>query len=55
MNIGSLARKLRLLIVATMIGVSNVIYEEDKSVDVSQPQTEQEQDNEELNKIKDNG
>ena len=55
MTIGSFARKLRLLLVAVMIGVSNVIYQEDKMINSGQPQTEQEQDNEELNKINDNG
>ena len=47
MDIRSFARKLRLLIVAVMIGVSNVIYEEDKMIESSQPETEQEQNEEE--------
>jgi len=55
MNIGSLLRRLRLLIVAIMIGVSNVIYEEDKMINECYPQTEQEQNDEALEAFKNNG
>ena len=55
MNIGSLLRKVRLLIVAVMLGVSNVIYEEDKMIDESFPQTEQERNDEVLDAFKNNG
>ena len=44
-----------LLIAAVMIGASNVINEEDKMINQSFPQTEQEQNNEALNTIKNNG
>ena len=55
MNIGSLARRLRFVIVAIMIGVSNVVYEEDKMINDSIPTTEQEQSDELLDKFKNNG
>jgi len=55
MNIGSLLRRLRLLIVAIMLGVSNVIYEEDKMINESYPQMEQEQNNEARDAFKNNG
>jgi hypothetical protein len=44
-----------LLIAAVMIGVSNVIYEEDKMINQSFPQTEQEQNDEPLDAFKNNG
>ena len=55
MNVRTLVRKSRLIIVAIMIGVSNVIYEEDKSIDANSPKTEQEQGDEEFNKFESNG
>jgi len=55
MKLGTLARRLRLLIVAVMLGVSNVVYEEDKMINESYPQTEHEQKAEVLNKFKNNG
>ena len=51
MNFRSLTRKLMLLVVAIMIGVSNVIYEEDKMINFDQNQTELEQNEEESNKL----
>ena len=38
-----------------MIGVSNVVYEEDKMISESCPQTEQEQKDEALDAFKNNG
>jgi hypothetical protein len=55
MSFGSLLRRLRLLIVAIMLGVSNVIYEEDKMINESYPQTEQEQNDEAQLAFKNNG
>jgi hypothetical protein len=55
MSIGSLLRRPRLLIVAIMLGVSNVIYEEDKMINESYPQTEQEQNDEAQHAFKNNG
>ena len=55
MSIGSLVRRLGLLIVAVMIGLSNVVYEEDKMINESCPQTEREQKDETLNKFNNNG
>lgn len=48
MTFRSLLRKLRLVIVAVMMGVSNVIYEEDKMINDSIPKTEHEQEDEVL-------
>lgn len=55
MSIGLLLRRLRLLIVAIMLGLSNVIYEEDKMINGSCPQREQEQNDEALGAFKNNG
>ncbi len=55
MKFGSLLRRLRLIIMAVMIGASNVIYEEDKMINDCYPQTEQEQNDEALDAFKNNG
>jgi hypothetical protein len=55
MRFGSLLRQLRFLIVAVMLGVSNVIYEEDKMINESYPQMEQEQSDEAVDTFKNNG
>ena len=44
-----------MIIVAIMLGVSNVIYEEDKMISDSCPQMEQELKDESINKFNNNG
>ncbi|MFT4849114.1 MAG: hypothetical protein ACI83B_001652 [Sediminicola sp.] len=55
MNLRPVAKRFRLLIVGLMLDVSRVVYEEDKIIGESCPQTEQERNDEALNAFKNNG